>query len=98
LLDPSVRLGLCKEDASLWQEVGLRWNGCHCLSGPEDEVVAERGDPVHLTQDMSARSQGSCRACTPMGGEMPLDSRGMVHQLRLVPKRAERIPVVSTAD
>jgi DNA repair photolyase len=95
LLDPSIRLGLCKEDASLWQEVGLHWNGCHCLSGPQDEVVSERGEPFQLVQEMATRSHRSCQACTPVGGDTPPDSRGMVHQLRLVPKRAERLPVVS---
>jgi hypothetical protein len=44
---------------------------------------------------MSVRSRGFRRACTPMGAETPLDSRGTVHQLRLVPKRAERIPMVA---
>lgn len=95
LLNPSVRLGLCKEDASLWQEVGLRWNGCHCLSGQQDDVVSERGDPFHLAHDLSVRSQEICRACTPMSGRASPVSQGAVHQLRLVPKLAKPMPMAS---
>lgn len=47
LLHPDIRLGLCKEDASVWQEVGLRWQGCHCLHGAADDVVIDRGKVTH---------------------------------------------------
>ena len=33
---------LCKEDISIWKEVGLEFKGCHCLIGENDEVVTER--------------------------------------------------------
>jgi spore photoproduct lyase len=32
---------LCKEDASLWKKVGLKFDGCHCLLGRKDAVVEE---------------------------------------------------------
>lgn len=41
-LAPGVALGLCKEDASIWQDVDVTWNGCHCLHGKQDRVVVER--------------------------------------------------------
>lgn len=41
-LAPGIRFGLCKEDRTLWEEVGLAWEGCHCLHGDGDAVVAER--------------------------------------------------------
>jgi spore photoproduct lyase len=34
---------LCKEDVSVWREVGLEFNGCHCLMGGSDvadEIVS----------------------------------------------------------
>jgi len=47
-LDPRIKLGLCKEDASIWEELGLQWQGCHCLHGATDIVVSERGIPPQL--------------------------------------------------
>ena len=41
-LDPSISLGLCKEDRSLWGKIGLGWQGCHCLHGTHDDVAMER--------------------------------------------------------
>lgn len=38
-LSPAIALGLCKEDASLWGEVGLDWQGCHCLHNDVDAVA-----------------------------------------------------------
>jgi spore photoproduct lyase len=32
---------LCKEDASLWKKLGLKFDGCHCLLGRKDAVVEE---------------------------------------------------------
>ncbi len=42
LLKPSIALGLCKEDRSMWQDVNLAWQGCHCLHGSRDNVAARR--------------------------------------------------------
>lgn len=41
-LRAEVVLGLCKEDSSIWRDVNVNWNGCHCLHGKEDRVVVER--------------------------------------------------------
>lgn len=41
-LGEGIRLGLCKEDASMWQEIGAAWEGCHCLHGTADTVVGDR--------------------------------------------------------
>lgn len=41
-LDPGIRLGLCKEDLSIWLSLGLPWQGCHCLHGSGDEIVTLR--------------------------------------------------------
>lgn len=43
-LAAGIKLGLCKEDRSLWGEVGLPWQGCHCLHGADDPVVNARQD------------------------------------------------------
>lgn len=37
-----IEVALCKEDKSVWDAVGLAFNGCHCLFGESDEVVLER--------------------------------------------------------
>jgi len=42
LLAPHIRLGLCKEDSSLWRETGIEWQGCHCLHDKHDAVVTGR--------------------------------------------------------
>jgi hypothetical protein len=55
-LHPDIKLGLCKEDASVWQAIGLTWEGCHCLSGASDDVVIERGNPSSLIQDLADRA------------------------------------------
>lgn len=41
-LKPSIALGLCKEDASMWREVGASWQGCHCLHGSFDTIASAR--------------------------------------------------------
>jgi DNA repair photolyase len=41
-LGQGISLGLCKEDATLWQEIGASWQGCHCLHGTADTVVGDR--------------------------------------------------------
>lgn len=42
-LAPTVAPALCKEDALLWRELGLPFNGCHCLLSGTDAVVSETG-------------------------------------------------------
>ena len=41
-LKSSISLGLCKEDASLWEDIDLPWQGCHCLNGAADSLTAEK--------------------------------------------------------
>jgi DNA repair photolyase len=41
-IKPSISLGLCKEDASLWKDIELPWRGCHCLNGASDPVTAAK--------------------------------------------------------
>ena len=40
-LKTSITPALCKEDISLWKEIGLKFKGCHCLLGGEDAVIKE---------------------------------------------------------
>jgi spore photoproduct lyase len=35
---------LCKEDVALWRELGLGFQGCHCLLSKKDEIAAERAE------------------------------------------------------
>jgi DNA repair photolyase len=41
-LGQGISLGLCKEDVSMWQEIGATWQGCHCLHGTSDVVATDR--------------------------------------------------------
>ena len=47
-LGQGISLGLCKEDATMWQEIGAAWQGCHCLHSAADAVV---GDRVRLLEE-----------------------------------------------
>jgi spore photoproduct lyase len=40
-LKGTITPALCKEDISLWEKIGLKFNGCHCLLGGKDPVVRE---------------------------------------------------------
>jgi DNA repair photolyase len=41
-LRPDIALGLCKEDATMWRQVGVGWQGCHCLHGSFDTIATAR--------------------------------------------------------
>jgi DNA repair photolyase len=41
-LNKEILLGLCKEDATMWQEIGSSWQGCHCLHASDDRVAQDR--------------------------------------------------------
>jgi DNA repair photolyase len=41
-LESRVTPALCKEDNALWKALGMKFNGCHCLLGRNDEIVEER--------------------------------------------------------
>ncbi len=57
LLDPTIALGLCKEDASIWKAAGVRWNGCHCLHGKGDLIAADRIQVIKRRRSPSSSSQ-----------------------------------------
>jgi DNA repair photolyase len=42
LLSPNIALGLCKEDVTMWQEIGATWQGCHCLFDTKDRIAKDR--------------------------------------------------------
>jgi len=42
-LDPAIRVALCKEDASVWQSVGLVFKGCHCLMATNECLIRDQG-------------------------------------------------------
>ena len=97
-LEPKIQLGLCKEDASLWQEVGLRWNGCHCLSNAQDDAVAERADPGNLVEQLARRGSEPCDSCAAKHDAYPTSP---VLPLRFViPPKSSPAPlaVAGTAD
>jgi len=66
MLGPHTKLGLCKEDTSVWRAVGLAWQGCHCLHGTSDAVVAERAEPGQLIQVLSKRLAGTASHGAPL--------------------------------
>lgn len=41
-LKPNIKIALCKEDRSLWNALGMTFEGCHCLLGKNDAIVKER--------------------------------------------------------
>jgi len=47
LLNRDIALGLCKEDVSMWREIGAPWQGCHCLHGTDDVITAARIEALH---------------------------------------------------
>jgi|SRR5581483_230622 len=57
-LGSSIVPALCKEDQTLWHELGLPFRGCHCLLDGSDTIVGERFsdsrpiviDNLHLVQ------------------------------------------------
>lgn len=50
LLSPGIALGLCKEDASMWQSTEATWQGCHCLYGISDTVAQDRVQVLNRPQ------------------------------------------------
>jgi DNA repair photolyase len=51
LLNPSVALGLCKEDVTMWQEIGASWQGCHCLFDTKDRIANDRVKLLNTNQE-----------------------------------------------
>jgi len=46
-LNSKISLGLCKEDATLWQAIGAEWQGCHCLNNTADTIAQTRVQILH---------------------------------------------------
>lgn len=65
LLDPRIRLGLCKEEASLWRSCEIDWDGCHCLHGRADLVAIERVKRAGLEGGDSITEGGAGHSATP---------------------------------
>lgn len=67
---PSIPLNLCKEDASVWRRVGLKFSGCHCLAGARDAIVEQRVDEglelVSIKRADKGSPTGHGRARTPI--------------------------------
>ena len=61
-LKGSITPALCKEDISLWKEIGLKFKGCHCLLGADDPVVFERKDKQDSTQIRASHQVAKIRA------------------------------------
>ncbi|MDT7541685.1 MAG: hypothetical protein QOE33_1589 [Acidobacteriota bacterium] len=66
LLHPEIRLGLCKEDASVWQAIGANWQGCHCLGGTADAIAGDRVQLLNQPQRL-----------VPIQRSLRLDRSGM---------------------
>ena len=48
-LSPHVVPALCKEDATLWNALGMEFRGCHCLHGADDALAVGRaGAPYQV--------------------------------------------------
>jgi spore photoproduct lyase len=58
-LDASIVPALCKEDRTLWKELGLQFRGCHCLLGSEDALILGAPRRVKELRFRPQRSQGA---------------------------------------
>jgi spore photoproduct lyase len=57
-LKGGITPALCKEDMSLWKEVGLKFKGCHCLLGKRDSLMKESalfGAPSKFSREEEPR-------------------------------------------
>ena len=57
-LKANITPALCKEDQSLWKEIGLKFNGCHCLLGRSDSII---GESSLFAADAETKSRDSGR-------------------------------------
>jgi spore photoproduct lyase len=48
---------LCKEDSSLWKQLGLKFQGCHCLLGGNDPLARHEGTPRLLFPTLAPRAR-----------------------------------------
>jgi spore photoproduct lyase len=61
-LKGAITPALCKEDISLWNEIGLKFKGCHCLLGADDPVVFERKDKQDAAPTRAGREVTKIKA------------------------------------
>lgn len=50
-LKGTITPALCKEDQSLWKQIGLKFNGCHCLLSGNDAVIADSQKIIHSIRE-----------------------------------------------
>ena len=65
---------LCKEDESLWQQLGMKFRGCHCLLGAADELAAGTFPelrPGRSSAPRAAAKTGRPRAVDDSGAHGP---------------------------
>ena len=63
-LGTGISLGLCKEDASMWLDVGATWQGCHCLHGAADSIARGRIELLNEAQPLVPIQRGINLATT----------------------------------
>jgi spore photoproduct lyase len=51
----NITPALCKEDMSLWEKVGIKFKGCHCLLNGNDSVVVDSQLNIRDDQPVEAR-------------------------------------------
>lgn len=56
-LSSKVTPALCKEDKALWKALGMRFEGCHCLLGKNDAIVAQRRAEMRIPSERVTRAQ-----------------------------------------
>lgn len=73
-LSPSIVPALCKEDQALWRELGMPFQGCHCLLGASDPLAQDLPGEI---QSIPGNSKSFRRSRTISGaaaGNAPLMS------------------------
>jgi spore photoproduct lyase len=49
-LKAGITPALCKEDQALWKALGMKFQGCHCLLGPNDAIVKQRREETKFSR------------------------------------------------
>ena len=52
----TIAPALCKEDQTLWRELGMPFRGCHCLLGSDDSLVNEAPRTIRSLLRMNGKS------------------------------------------
>ena len=56
-LSTKITPALCKEDKTLWQALGMKFDGCHCLLGRHDAIVRERSEVMKESRKEKTQGQ-----------------------------------------